>query len=439
METIALSQAAQYVSQIVKIKGHLQSMRDLGQIIFINVRDRSGSIQVVVESPELLAQVRGLSLETPCYFEGTMKDRPGKGAAATELVLTGLEVLAQVSEASPIEIGKQSKIDGLSPQTLLDYRPLSLRNEKVRAIFKIEAEIVKAFRQYLDSQNFTEIHSSKLVSTGTEGGAQLFAVDYFGRQAYLAQSPQFYKQIMVGVFERVFEVGPVYRAEEHDTTRHLNEYISLDFEMGFIRSEQEIIEMQVGLLRHIFAWVAERCSAELALYGVTLPEIKTIPQIALAEARKLLQEKYNWKVEASTLDLDAEGERLLCRHFEESHGISMVYVTNYPLSIRPFYAMPGDKQPGGGLGSRSFDLLYGGLEITTGGQRIHQYEKLTQSMTGRGLNPADFGDYLMAFKHGLPPHGGLAIGLERLAKQMLKLPSVKQTSLFPRDINRLTP
>jgi nondiscriminating aspartyl-tRNA synthetase len=439
METIALSQAAHYVSQTVRIKGHLQSMRDLGQIIFVNVRDLSGSIQVVVESADLLMRVRGLSLETPCYFEGTMQERPGKGATSAELVLTGLEVLSEVTEPTPIEIGKQSKIDGLSPQTLLDYRPLTLRNEKVRAIFKIEAEIVKAFRQYLDQQNFTEIHSSKLVSTGTEGGAQLFAVDYFGRQAYLAQSPQFYKQIMVGVFERVFEVGPVYRAEEHDTTRHLNEYTSLDFEMGFIQSEQEIIQMQVGLLRHIFAWVSEHCARELAFYGLTLPEIGAIPQIQLAQARKLLQEKYNWQPESSLLDLDGEGERLLCRHYEEAEGLSMVYVTNYPQSIRPFYAMPGEPLGSGGLGSKSFDLLYGGLEITTGGQRIHQYAKLTESMKSRGLNPSDFGDYLMAFKHGLPPHGGLAIGLERLAKQMLKLPSVKQTALFPRDINRLTP
>jgi len=460
METIALNQAAHYVSQVVRIKGHLQGMRDLGQIIFLNVRDRAASIQVVVEDGQLLQQVRSLALETPCFFEGTMQARPGKpspagaidaGAAAAELVLTAITPLSPVTETCPIEIGKQSKIDGLSPQTLLDYRPLTLRNEKVRAIFKIEAEIVRAFRQYLDEQGFTEIHSSKLVSTGTEGGAQLFAVDYFGRQAYLAQSPQFYKQIMVGAFERVYEVGPVYRAEEHDTTRHLNEYISLDFEMGFIQSEQDVIRMQIGLLRHIFAEVAGRCAKEFALYGITLPQIETIGQITLAEARELLTKSYNWRPEPTVHDLDGEGERLLCAHFEKTEGLSMVYVTNYPHKIRPFYAMPAaadSATPGSAKtiaeaapepGSKSFDLLYGGLEITTGGQRIHEYEKLTQSMKNRGLNPEDFGDYLMAFKHGLPPHGGLAIGLERLAKQMLKLPSVKQTALFPRDINRLTP
>jgi len=444
METIALSQATNYVSQVVRIKGHLQGMRDLGQIIFLNVRDRAASIQVVVENAQLLQQVRGLALETPCFFEGTMQARPGKSSssgaieATAELVLTAITPLSPVTETCPIEIGKQSKIDGLSPQTLLDYRPLTLRNEKVRAIFKIEAEIVRAFRQYLDEQGFTEIHSSKLVSTGTEGGAQLFAVDYFGRQAYLAQSPQFYKQIMVGAFERVYEVGPVYRAEEHDTSRHLNEYISLDFEMGFIQSEQDVIRMQIGLLRHIFAEVAGRCAKEFALYGITLPQIETIAQINLAEARELLIKNYNWRPEPTVHDLDGEGERLLCAHFEKTEGLSMVYVTNYPHKIRPFYAMPGSESAGE-LGSKSFDLLYGGLEITTGGQRIHEYERLTESMKNRGLNPDDFGDYLMAFKHGLPPHGGLAIGLERLAKQMLKLPSVKQTSLFPRDINRLTP
>ncbi|MBU6450738.1 MAG: aspartate--tRNA(Asn) ligase [Cyanobacteria bacterium REEB67] len=438
-ESTAANQAAQCKGQRITVQGHLQSKRDLGAITFLNVRDRSGSLQIVVEGEHLLTRTRELALETPAYFSGTVQSRAAKnGTTSAELILEEFEVVAQVQAVCPVEIGKNSKIDSLSPQTLLDYRPLTLRNEKVRAIFKIEAEIVKAFRSYLDSQHFTEIHSSKLVSTGTEGGAQLFGVDYFGRQAYLAQSPQFYKQIMVGVFERVFEVGPVYRAEEHDTTRHLNEYISLDLEMGFIESEQDVIAMQVGLLKHIFAQVSEKCAAELALYGVTLPSIETIPQIELAQARLLLAENYNWRPEASVLDLDGEGERLLCRHFEQLNGLSMVYVTNYPLSIRPFYAM-GRQGSESTPGSASFDLLYGGLEITTGGQRIHQYKELTEAIAGRGLNADDFADYLLCFKHGMPPHGGLAIGLERLAKQMLNLPSVKQTALFPRDINRLTP
>jgi len=438
--TIQLAQAARFLEQPVRIQGHLQSMRDLGQIMFLVVRDGSATIQVVVDKADLQTRIRALASETPCIFTGTLKSPPPKNGQQqrTELLLTEIEPLSAVTHAPPVEIGKDSKIDNLGVSTLLDYRPLTLRNEKVRAIFKIEAEILKAYRQYLNNQNFVEIHSPKIVATGTEGGAQLFKIDYFGRTAYLAQSPQFYKQIMVGAFERVFEVGPVYRAEEHDTTRHLNEYISLDFEMGFIESEQDVIAMQVGLLRAIVAHLHEHCTRELAMYEAILPHIgATIPQIRLTEAQQLLSSQYGWVSESA--DLDGEGEKLLCNHFEKTEGSDLVYVTDYPHAIRPFYAMPGAPLESGKAGSKSFDLLFRGLEITTGGQRIHQYEALKESISSRGLNPEEFGDYLLCFKHGMPPHGGLAIGLERLAKQLLGLPSVKQTALFPRDINRISP
>lgn len=454
------SNAAKPGDNIVRIKGHLQSMRDLGQIMFLIVRDASSTIQVVVTEATLQEQLRLLTNETPCYFEGYLQaqqvkkskesaqkaagENPQTGSTpisqttGVELVLTSVEPLASGLHVPPIEIGKQTKIDNLSTSTLLDYRPLTLRNEKVRAIFKIEAEILKAFRHYLNGENFIEIHSPKIVATGTEGGAQLFKIDYFGRTAYLAQSPQFYKQIMVGAFERVYEVGPVYRAEEHDTTRHLNEYISLDIEMGFIESEQDVIAMQIGLLRHVMEHVKEHCQKELAMYQAVVPTIgTTLPQIRLEEAQELLASRYGWK--SASADLDGEGEKLLTSHFEKEEGIDMVYVTDYPHAIRPFYAMPGAPLASGEAGSKSFDLLFRGLEITTGGQRIHEYEQLQQSIASRGLNPEDFNDYLLCFKHGMPPHGGLAIGLERLAKQLLGLPSVKQTALFPRDINRISP
>jgi len=444
--TIQLQETGQFLGQTVRIQGHLQSMRDLGQIMFLVVRDGTATIQVVVENPALQLQLRQLGAETPCRFEGLLQSSPqkkGKGSVEengekAELVLTFVESLSDLIQPPPVEIGKDSKIDNLAVSTLLDYRPLTLRNPKVRAIFKIEAEILKAFRNYLNSQNFVEIHSPKIVATGTEGGAQLFKIDYFGRTAYLAQSPQFYKQIMVGAFERVFETGPVYRAEEHDTTRHLNEYVSLDFEMGFIESEQDVIAMQINLLRHIMEHLQEHCGAELAMYKAVVPKIgATIPQIKLSEAQSLLSSKYGWASASS--DLDGEGEKLLCAHFEKTENSDLVYVTDYPHKIRPFYAMPGEVLASGEPGSRSFDLLFRGLEITTGGQRIHQYEALKKSIASRGLDPEEFGDYLLGFKHGMPPHGGLAIGLERLTKQLLGLPSVKQTALFPRDINRISP
>jgi nondiscriminating aspartyl-tRNA synthetase len=242
--------------------------------------------------------------------------------------------------------------------------------------------------------------------------------------------------MMVGAFERVYEVGPVYRAEEHDTTRHLNEYISMDIEMGFVKSEQDLMAIETRLLKAMFAEVAATCEEELAMYGAELPVIgDAIPQIKLADACALLREQYGWPGSAGSSDLDPEGERLLCEHFHKTTGSEMVFVTHYPWKVRPFYAMPESET---GL-SKSFDLLYRGLEITTGGQRIHEYDQLTECMRSRGLNPESFEDYLQCFKYGMPPHGGFAIGLERLTKQLLGLASVKQTALFPRDLNRLTP
>lgn len=441
LEEIAIHQAKAHTGKQVRVHGHLAAMRDLGQIAFLVLRGRTGNLSIVVEEEGLLAQVRTLALETPVIASGTLKEKPaGKGKhteeAQAELHLEELKALTGALSAPPIEIGKQTKMDELTVNTLLDYRPLSLRNEKVKAIFKLEAEIVKAFRHYLESQGFTEIHSPKLVATGTEGGSQLFAVDYFGRRAYLAQSPQFYKQIMVAVFERVFEVGPVFRAEEHDSTRHLNEYISLDFEMGFIESVQDVIAMQVGLIKHMLAHLKEHCAAELSLYNAQLPEVESIPQIRLAEAMQLLCTKYNW---AGEDDLDGEGERLLCEHFHKESGSDFVYVTDYPHRLRPFYAMPGKIDETGQPGSESFDLLFRGLEVTTGGQRIHEHERLVEAIRARGMDDENFRDYLLCFKHGMPPHGGLAFGLERLAKQFLGLASVKQAALFPRDMNRISP
>lgn len=440
MLEIGIHQASAHTGKQVRVQGHLAAVRDLGQIAFLVLRGRTGNLSLVVEEESLLKQIRSLSLETPVIAYGTLMPKPqGKGKsteAQAELHLEELKALTKVLPPPPIELGRQSKMDSLAVSTLLDYRPLSLRNEKVKAIFKLEAEIVKAFRHYLESQGFTEIHSPKLVATGTEGGSQLFSVDYFGRQAYLAQSPQFYKQIMVGVFERVYEVGPVFRAEEHDSTRHLNEYISLDFEMGFIESVQDVIAMQVGLIKHMLAHLEEHCTQELALHGATLPKVETIPQITLADAMKLLRARHNWQGEG---DLDGEGERLLYEHFLKEEGSEFVYVIDYPHKVRPFYALPGPIQENGLPGSESFDLLFRGLEITTGGQRIHEYDMLVESIRARGMDEENFRDYLLCFKHGMPPHGGLAFGLERLAKQFLGLGSVKQAALFPRDMNRISP
>jgi nondiscriminating aspartyl-tRNA synthetase len=285
-------------------------------------------------------------------------------------------------------------------------------------------------------EGFTEIHTPKIVATGTEGGAELFSVRYFEQNAYLAQSPQFYKQIMVGSgLERVFEIGHAYRAEEHNTTRHLNEYISLDLEMGFIENEQDVIELQKKLIQFMFSEVSSNCAAELKLYKAKAPQFKDIPQLTLTEAKEILRSKCN-KDLGHAPDLDPEGERLLCKYIKKDTGEGLVYITGYPTSKRPFYTMPREDSP---EVSRSFDLLYDGEEITTGGQRIHNYEQLIEKMKKVGLNEKDFDFYLQAFKYGMPPHGGLAIGAERITKQLLGLSNVREASLFPRDRTRVAP
>lgn len=429
---ISTEEVQQHLETTVEIRGHVQALRKLGNLAFVVVRDINGTVQAVVDDPELLKVVEELGNEMPVSVIGKVVPHGSRANQRCEIQASRITPLAAKNCVLPVEVAKDKTVESLAINTLLDYRPLTLRNEKVRAIFRIEAAFCEGFRRFLIQRRFTEIHSPKVVSTGTEGGAQLFPLEYFGKTAYLAQSPQFYKQIMVGVFERVFEIAPVYRAEEHDTTRHLNEYISMDVEMGFIESEEDLMQLETGLLRSMFAQVQESCSRELDMYDVTLPEILEIPRITLAEARELLQSKYSWT--CSGADLDPEGERLLCEHFRQHEQSEFVFVTRYPWSVRPFYAMPEQS----GL-SKSFDLLYRGLEVTTGGQRIHEYAQLLESMQTRGLNPDSFADYLQCFRYGMPPHGGFAIGLERMTKQLLGLANVKQAALFPRDLNRLTP
>ena len=336
---VKVSELAKHQGKILQIQGHVQTMRGMGQLTFLLIRDQTGLVQVIVEKPALLETACRLSVETTVRIKGLVVLKPNS-ESAFELQALAIEQLSETAETLPIEISKPEKMKSLSLSAMLDYRPITLRSPQAKAIFKIEAVFCAAFREFLEANKFTEIHSPKIVSTGTEGGAQLFKVDYFGTTAYLAQSPQFYKQMMVGVFERVFEIGPVYRAEEHDTTRHLNEYISMDFEMGFIESEQDLITMQTNLLKHMFASVKERCREELALFKMEVPTIGSIPQIPLAEAIGLLESKYEWRAapvaEGALPDLDPEGERLLTQHFSASEGSELVYVTRYPHSVRPF-------------------------------------------------------------------------------------------------------
>jgi nondiscriminating aspartyl-tRNA synthetase len=333
----------------------------------------------------------------------------------------------------PFEINK--KTTDVRLDTLLNHRVLSLRHPQLHATFRIQSALAGAFRDFLYQRDFTQIFTPKIVSSGTEGGSNLFPVDYFGRQAYLAQSPQFYKQMMVGAgYERVFEIAPVYRAEEHNTSRHLNEYVSLDVEMGFIRSDDDLMDLEQELLWYVLEKVAAECEAELALLGVDVRVPSEIPRIPVEEAQHILQRKYGKTSPKG--DLDPEGERLICRYAAENGKPAFVFITRYPREVRPMYAMPA---PDNEELTSSFDLIFNGLEITTGGQRIHDYEMLLASMLGRGLNPDHFAGYLDVFRYGMPQHGGFAIGLERLTSRLLGLSNVREASAFPRDRTRLAP
>jgi len=432
LPVVKSADAVDHVGETVRLQGWVHRIRALGKINFIILRDRLGLIQTVADKS---VDISDLTHESVVEIRGKVVEAP-KVALGVEVQVEALDVVSRAPSDLPLEINKPLELSHTPLDRVLDFRPLSLRNMEVRSIFKIQSEILWAFQHFMRSKGFTEIKTSKIVSTGTEGGAELFEIKYFERAAYLAQSPQFYKQIMVGSgFERVFEIGQVYRAEKHETSRHLNEYTSLDYEMGFIESEQDVIALEEELMRFVFGHIAEACSEELAMHEAKAPSFESIPQFTLAEAVGILKDEYGKDLEGEG-DLDNEGETMICRYAEEKHGVPMAFITQYPAGKRPVYTMPRKDDPSL---TTSFDLLFRGLEVTTGSQRIHDYDMLVENMKKFGLNPDDFGFYLMAFRYGMPPHGGLAIGLERLTKQILGLDNVKEATLFPRSVRRITP
>ncbi|MGG3840637.1 aspartate--tRNA(Asn) ligase [Paenibacillus thiaminolyticus] len=414
----------------VIIQGWVHGVRHLGQVAFVDVRDRSGIVQCVLEGEWLDLS---LTLESVVAVQGRAVPA-AKAANGVEIHADRVEVLNRAESPLPFDLNKKHLKVRLD--TMLDHRVLSLRHRKAHSIFTIQSALAGAFREYLTRHGFTQIFTPKIVASGTEGGSNLFPINYFEYTAYLAQSPQFYKQMMVGAgYERVFEIGPVYRAEEHNTSRHLNEYISLDAEVGFIRSEEELMDLEQELLKHMFDTVARQCENEFNLLEVEpLALMADIPRMTVAEAHRILERKYG-KFSPKG-DLDPEGERLLCQYVAENNQPGFVFLTRYPREIRPLYAMPDADEP---ALTASFDLLMSGLEITTGGQRIHELDQLIASIRSRGLNPEHFDSYLDLFRYGMPPHGGFAIGLERLTSRLLGLGNVREASAFPRDRNRLTP
>lgn len=419
-----VSELPQRLGQEVTLQGWVHNRRRLGGISFLILRDRSGAAQIVFEKTDLplfesSVRVRGRVVENH------------KAPGGVEVQGRALELVSEAVAPPPVEVPKEDW--HANPETLLEYRHVSLRGLKAQATMKVQAELVKAFRRYLDQEGFTEIFTPKLVAAGAEGGANLFEVDYYGRRAYLAQSPQLYKQIMVGVLERVYEVAPVYRAELSHTSRHLSEYLSLDVEFGFIDSDEDVMVLQEALVKSMMRHVAERCGAQLELFGAEVPALEApFPRIPLLEARALVKARYGH--ETLGKDLDPEAERLLGRWAKEEHRSDFVFVTNYPQAARPFYTYPTED----GL-TRGLDLLFRGLEVSSGGQRIHEHAMLLRELGKRHMDPAAFTGYLEVFKHGMPPHGGFAFGAERLTALLLGIANIRFARAFPRDGSRLQP
>lgn len=413
----------------VCIKGAVHALRELGGINFITLRLRDGALQCVC-TPETMPE--GLCEECTVSVTGSLRMEE-RAPGGHELAAESIRVLSRPAEAMPIPVSKWKL--NLNLDTELGLRPVVLRNLRRRAVFKLQEGISRAFREYLTREGFTEVHTPKIVHAGAEGGSNIFRLDYFGRKAFLGQSPQFYKQTMVGVFERVFEVAPVFRAEKHSTPRHLNEYTSLDFEMGYLDGFEDIMTMEAGFLKYAMELLKTEYADELKRLSVELPEVDRIPAVRFDEAKRLAAEKYGRPIR-DPYDLEPEEEHNIGRYFKEEYGADFVFVTHYPTKKRPFYAMDDPADPKYTL---SFDLLFRGMEVTTGGQRIHDYHQQVEKMRSKGMNPEEFESYLMIHKHGMPPHGGLGIGLERLTARLCNLDNVRYACLFPRDLNRLEP
>jgi nondiscriminating aspartyl-tRNA synthetase len=418
--------------ETVTVNGAVHTIRDMGTVAFVVLRKRDGLLQCVYQQEQADFELKTLKEADAVEITGTVI-RNEKAPNGIEIQLKSIQILSEPVEPMPVPIAKW-KI-GTTLETNLDLRPITLRNVRERAKFRIQEGITRGFRDFLYGQGFTEIHTPKICSKGAEGGANLFKMEYFHRPAVLAQSPQFYKQMMVGVFDRVFETAPVFRAEKHNTKRHLNEYTSLDFEMGYIHGFEDIMSMETGVIQYIMQLLVSDYGKEMKLLNVVMPRVDKIPQVRFDEAKRLVSEKYNRQIR-NPFDLEPEEESLIGRYFKEEYDADFVFITHYPSKKRPFYAMddPADTRY-----TLSFDCLFRGLEITTGGQRIHDYNMLMDKISARGMTDEGMETYMMAFKHGMPPHGGLGIGLERITMQLLGEENVRETTLFPRDLNRLEP
>ena len=439
MERCLIGDFTNQMSEGVRIEGKIGAVRDHGKLLFIDLYDRSGSVQCFVPgSHAMFSEAQKFSPESVLSLHGRVQERPEKNRTEgqngdIEFVVEDITVLAGAHEL-PFEL----ETADLNIDTQFDYRPLTLRRSADRALFRVQALIVQGFREYLTSQDFVEFQAPKIVGGDAEGGAEVFPVDYFDVKASLATSPQLYKQILVGVFERVFCIGNVFRAEKHSTSRHLNEYTSMDFEMGYITDHTDVTGMLEACIRHIVGFLATGAKDELEILGATLPLLpdKPFPIMKLVEAQEIIKAQFNDDCVGEP-DLSPEHERMMCEYALKEYQSDFIFITHYPTAKRPWYTYDDEDDPGY---TKSFDLLFRGVEITSGGQRVHDYDTLIRKIQEKipNIDPEkEFGFYLQAFKYGMPPHGGMGLGLERFTAKVIGLANAKEAAVFPRDRNRI--
>ncbi|MEO8863384.1 MAG: aspartate--tRNA(Asn) ligase [Candidatus Saccharimonadales bacterium] len=435
MMRILSKDIAEHVGKDITVKGWIHKKRLLGGITFINIRDRTGLTQVVIKDKDEVEKLRGLQIGTVLSVTGKAVEEP-RAPGGAELHDVKLEVVVPVTEEPPVEIDKPLSHKSENLDTLFDYRAIGLRNLQETKLFKVRAELLRYIREFLHEQDFTEINTPKLVAGAAEGGAEVFKLDYFGKEATLAQSPQLYKQIMVGVFERVFEIAPAFRAELSATTRHVSEVTMLDVEMGFIESYDDVLKMLENLVFTVLNRLYEEHALELkSLQAPDLVLKPEFPRYSMATIHEMYQ-KATGKDMSHEIDLTPEEEKWICEYAKKHDGCEAVFATELPASKMKFYHMKGENGT-----ALSADLLFRGIEISTVPQREHRYEQLIEQMKAAGIDPdaSGFAPYVSAFKHGLPPHGGFGFGIDRLTEKAVGLANVKEAILFPRDINRLTP
>jgi nondiscriminating aspartyl-tRNA synthetase len=424
----------EHVGERVTLQGWLLNHRPLARVDFVILRDGKGVCQIVATDEAVRAEIAQWHDETVLVVEGTPKAN-AQAPGGVEVVDPTFSVLSATTEPPPVNLRIPEWKEQLPYQ--LDHAAVALRHPARRAVFSLGAASLAGMRAALDADGFTEIQTPKIVASATETGANVFRIDYFGRPGYLAQSPQFYKQMMVGVFERVYEIGPVFRADPHDTVRHLAEYVSLDVELGFIEDHFSVVAVARMVIAGMLQGMQERCERELTLLGLTLPEIPAeIPYIFFPEAQELIERETGEKNVVGEPDLSPGHERFLGEWAQREHGSAFLAVTGYPMAKRPFYTHPDPERP---EFSNSFDLLFRGLELITGGQRLHLYQDYVDVLTAAGQSLEPYAPYLEAFKHGMPPHGGFAIGWERWLARLVEAQNLRETTIFPRDINRIQP